>query len=76
LFKYGTAEEIKAAGGRAIVVKDQEVVKEMFGNIMSGKSWSGELEMVTKSGHVFPAYERANAIQKTLLLSQFYQQLR
>jgi two-component system cell cycle sensor histidine kinase/response regulator CckA len=62
LFEYATAEEMEAAGGGVATVKDPEVVKEMFGNLMSGKPWSGELEMVTKSGRVFPAYERADAI--------------
>ena len=63
LFEYATAEEIEAAGGGSIVVKDPKVAKEMFDNIMSGKSWAGELEMVTKSGRVFPAFERADAIK-------------
>lgn len=63
LFEYPTAEEMAEAGGGAKVVRDPEVAKEMFSNIMSGKPWSGELEMVTKSGHVFPAYERADAIK-------------
>jgi two-component system sensor histidine kinase/response regulator len=63
MFGYSTAEEIESFGGGRIVVKDPSVAKEMFVNIMSGKSWSGELEMVTKSGQVFPAYERADAIK-------------
>jgi len=63
LFEYETAEEIEAAGGGAVVVKEPEVAKEMFDNIMTGGSWSGELEMVTKSGRVFPAFERADAIK-------------
>ncbi len=63
MFGYSTAGEMESLGGGAIVVKDPEVAKEMFGNIMNGKSWSGELEMVTKSGYVFPAYERADAIK-------------
>jgi PAS domain S-box-containing protein len=63
LFGYATAEELEAAGGGKAVVKDPEVAKEMFGNIMSGKPWAGELEMVTISGRVFPAFERADAIK-------------
>jgi len=63
LFEYTTAKELEAAGGGTKVVKDANIAKEMFGNIMSGKSWSGELEMVTKSGRVFPAFERADAIK-------------
>jgi two-component system cell cycle sensor histidine kinase/response regulator CckA len=62
LFEYATAEEMQAAGGGAGVVKDPEVAKQMYGSIMSGGSWSGELEMVSKSGRVFPAYERADAV--------------
>jgi PAS domain S-box-containing protein len=63
LFGYTTAEEFEAAGGGPAVVKDPSVAKEMFDNIMHGKSWVGELEMVTKSGHVFTAFERADAIK-------------
>ncbi len=63
LFEYATAEELEAAGGGKAVVKDPDVAKEMFENIMGGKSWAGELTMVTKSGRVFPAYERADAIK-------------
>ena len=63
LFGYETAEEIEAAGGPVARVKDQSIAKTMFDNILNGKSWSGELEMVTKSGRVFPAYESADAIK-------------
>jgi PAS domain S-box-containing protein len=63
LFGYATAEELEAAGGGKVVVKDPEVAKEMFGNVLSGKPWAGELEMVTKCGRVFPAFERADAIK-------------
>ncbi len=63
LFGYATAEELEAAGGGPAVVKDPEVARELFEKIMSGKSWEGELEMVTKSGHVFPAHERADSIK-------------
>jgi PAS domain S-box-containing protein len=62
LFEYSTAEELQSAGGGSAVVKDPEVAKEMFNNIKSGKSWSGELKMVTKSGKILDCYERADAI--------------
>ena len=65
LFGYATAEELEAAGGGRVVVKDPNVAKEMFDSIMSGKSWVGELEMVTKSGRVFHAFERADAIKNS-----------
>jgi two-component system, sensor histidine kinase and response regulator len=63
LFEYPTAEEIETLGGGAIVVKDPVAANEIFGNIMSGRSWSGEVEMITKSRQSFPAYERADAIK-------------
>ncbi len=63
LFGYATAEELQAAGGGAAVVYDPDVAKEMYGNIQNGRSWSGELQMVTKNGRVFFAYERADAIK-------------
>ena len=63
LFGYATAEELEAAGGGKAVVKDPAVARDMFGKIMSGNPWVGELEMVTKSGRVFPAFERADAIK-------------
>jgi diguanylate cyclase (GGDEF)-like protein/PAS domain S-box-containing protein len=62
LFEFETAEELEAAGGGPSRVRDQAVAAEMFDRIQSGQSWAGELEMVTKSGRVFPAYERADAI--------------
>ena len=65
LFGYATAEELEAAGGGKAVVNDPAVAKEMFDTIMSGKPWVGELEMVTKNGRVFPAFERADAIKDT-----------
>jgi PAS domain S-box-containing protein len=63
LFEFENAEELEAAGGGMARVKDPAIAKKMFNNILHGKSWSGELEMVTKNGRVFPAYERADAIK-------------
>ena len=63
LFGYATAEELETAGGGTALVKDPEVAREMFANLQRGKPWAGELEMVTKSGRVIPAYERADAIK-------------
>ncbi|MCX6545987.1 MAG: ATP-binding protein [Acidobacteria bacterium] len=63
LFGYATAEELQAAGGGAAVVKDPAVARAVFDSILNGGSWAGELEMVTKSGRVFEAYERADAIK-------------
>ncbi len=63
LFGYATAQELDAAGGGSKVVKDPNVAKEMFSTVHKGRSWAGELEMVTKNGRVFPAYERADAVR-------------
>jgi PAS domain S-box-containing protein len=63
LFEYASADEMQAAGGGAVVVYDPAVAKEMFQSIQGGGSWSGELKMITKSGRVFDAYERADAIK-------------
>ena len=63
LFGYRTAEELEAAGGGPAVVKDPALAKEMFDTITRGKSWAGELQMAAKSGRVFPAFERADAIK-------------
>ncbi len=63
LFGYETAEETEVAGGGVARIKDPAIAKEMFDNILNGISWSGELEMITKSGRIFPAYERADAIK-------------
>ncbi len=63
LFGYFTAEELEAAGGISLLIKDPAVKKELFDNIMNGIPWEGELERVTKDRKVFPAYERADAIK-------------
>jgi len=63
LFGYATAEELEAVGGGKAAVKDPDVTKEIFQHIMSGKSYSGEWEMVKKNGQVFPVYERTDAIK-------------
>ncbi len=62
LFGY-TAKELDAAGGPTVVYADKSVARELFYNIMSGRSWSGDIEMVSKSGRKFPASVRADAIK-------------
>ena len=63
LLGYTTAEELEEAGGGMAAFNDQPVAKKMFELIKSGKSYSGELEMITKSGHIFPAFIHADAIK-------------
>jgi PAS domain S-box-containing protein len=62
LFGY-TAKELDSAGGPTVVYVDKSVAKDVFDNIMSGKSWNGEIEMISKSGQKFPALVRADAIK-------------
>jgi PAS domain S-box-containing protein len=63
LFGYATAAELQAVGGGAATVCDPAVGKELFETILAGKTWSGELKLVTKRGRVFDAFERADAIK-------------
>jgi PAS domain S-box-containing protein len=63
MFGYKTAEEMESEGGNAVLFKNPEVQKEIFGEIYYGKSWSGELDMVTKSGTVLPVYISSDAIK-------------
>lgn len=62
LFGY-TADELEAAGGGSAVYADKEVAREVFDSIMHGKSWSGELEMMSRSGRRFPVLLRADAVK-------------
>ena len=61
LFEY-SAEELAAEGGGPAVYADQRVARGVFETIKAGKSWAGELEMVSKSGRKFPVALRANAV--------------
>ena len=63
LFGYATAAELQAVGGGAATVCDPAVGRELFETIIAGKTWSGELKLVTKSGRIFDAFERADAIK-------------
>jgi two-component system cell cycle sensor histidine kinase/response regulator CckA len=62
LFEY-TPGELEAAGGGPAAYADQDVAREVFDTIMSGGAWSGEVEMVSKSGRRFPVLLRADAIK-------------
>jgi PAS domain S-box-containing protein len=61
-FEY-TLEEIKAAGGGLVLYADKDIAREVFDTIMDGKSWSGEVELISKSGRKFPVIVRADAIK-------------
>jgi PAS domain S-box-containing protein len=63
LFGYASAGELAAVGGIHAVSKDPQVTRRRLEALTQGKSWAGELEMVTKSGRVFQAYNHADAIK-------------
>ncbi|MDY6989315.1 MAG: PAS domain S-box protein [Thermodesulfobacteriota bacterium] len=63
LFEYDTAEELEAVGGGPALYKDHDVARAMFKEIMSGRSWAGEVEMVSKKGREFSILLRADSIK-------------
>lgn len=63
LFGYSNAEELQTAGGGPAAFADREIASEVFNSIMSGKSWQGEIEMISKSRRIFPVLIRADAIK-------------
>jgi two-component system cell cycle sensor histidine kinase/response regulator CckA len=62
LFEY-TAEELEAAGGGPAAYVDPAVARDVFNKIMSGQSWVGKTEMVSRSGRRFSVFSRADAVK-------------
>ncbi len=62
LFEY-TVDEVGEIGGGPALYKDEKTANDVFESIMNGKSWTGEIEMVSKSGRGFPVNLRADAIR-------------
>ncbi|MGA1867676.1 MAG: PAS domain S-box protein [bacterium] len=62
LFGY-SLEEFDTEHGSSIIYDDTGTAREIFTTIMSGGSWSGELEMVAKDGRRIPVLLRANAVK-------------
>ncbi len=62
LFEY-TAEELEAAGGGQVAFSSSDTAREVFNAIINGRSWSGETEMISKSGRRFPVLLRADVIK-------------
>ncbi len=61
LFGY-SAEELKDAGGPTILYANQHVAKEVFETIDNGKSWNGEIVMISRTGRKFPVSLHADVI--------------
>ena len=58
-----TAEELHVAGVAQRVYADQDVARDVFETIMSGGSWSGEVEDIAKDGRRLIVMLRADAIK-------------
>ena len=62
LFGY-TVDELNKPLKIVNLFADKERGNNILKKIMSGNDWNGELDMVDKSGNVFPVLLRANAIK-------------
>ncbi len=62
LFEY-TTEEVNATDGKPAGYVDKNAAREVFATITSGGSWSGEVQMKSKSGRRFAVQVRADAIK-------------
>ena len=62
LFEY-TTEELESAGGGPAAYESKNVAYKVFDTIKGGGSWSGEVEMVSKSGRKFLILLRTDAIK-------------
>jgi PAS domain S-box-containing protein len=63
LFEYETSAELQEAGGWKVCFKDPMVGQEIYKSMLDGRPWKDEIEMVSRTGRVFPAFVRANAIK-------------
>ncbi len=63
LFEYGSVEELKAAGGPAVLYTNSAVAQEIFEAIAPGQSWIGSVEQRTRSGKIVQVLLRADAIK-------------
>ncbi len=62
MFGY-TLEQLNAAGGFAILFPDPKVVHEVLAIAVSGQSWQGEVEMVSRRGKTKQIALRTDAIK-------------
>jgi PAS domain S-box-containing protein len=62
--RYGyTVEELNAAGGPIVMYAKPELWKQIFKTILTGLSWSGEIEVKTKKNEVVTTLVRADSIK-------------
>lgn len=61
--RYGyTPDELNALGGPPAMYVSAEIAKELFQTIQSGLSWTGEVELKTKSDQIVTTWLRADCI--------------
>lgn len=61
LYEY-TVEELNAAGGPKAMCDDAAIADEVFDALYGGQSWSGELDLKTKSGNIVSTLLRSDCI--------------
>jgi PAS domain S-box-containing protein len=62
MFEY-TLEQLNAAGGVFILFPDPKIMHEVFAIAVSGYSWQGEVEMLSRNGVLKQIALRADAIK-------------
>jgi PAS domain S-box-containing protein len=57
------AGELATRGGPTMAFADKDVATKLFAEIMAGRSWSGEVEMIARNGRRIPILMRADAVK-------------
>ncbi|MCP4763797.1 MAG: PAS domain S-box protein, partial [archaeon] len=63
LFEYNSIEDLDLVGGLEKIFVDQDHFFELFKSLKSGNSWTGEIEMMSKSSRKYDVLLRADAIK-------------
>jgi PAS domain S-box-containing protein len=61
---YGyTVNELNVRGIPASLFTDHDIANEIFATMREGRTWSGEVELTTKTGELVPTLMRADSIR-------------
>ncbi|WP_017714745.1 PAS domain S-box protein [Kamptonema formosum] len=63
LFECATADRLSAAAGQKAVFKAPEIARVAIAAAIGGNSWSGEIEIRTRTGVSKPAFLRSTAVK-------------
>lgn len=58
-----TVEELNAAGGPSAISARAEIAREILQIVQNGGSWSGEIDIKTKTGEILPMLLRSDSIR-------------